>query len=238
MGQEIIRIDLKGVNCYLGKSEEGFVLFDTGGHLTLDKEYSDRYELLKEELIKAGCTVGKLKAIILTHGDFDHTGNAAKLRNEYGTMVAMHEKDIVLVHNINLDYLMRTYHYRSLIYKLIFAVMRKPIKRLTEKVLRDFESFLPDRLLQEGDDLSEYGFDAKIIHLPGHTEGSIGILTKDGQLIGGDIFTNRKVPAPAPNAYSFKQMYASINKLRKLHPSTIYPGHGEPFKTGNLKGFA
>lgn len=94
MEQEIIRIDLRGVNCYLIKTGEGFLLVDTGGHLTLDKEYSDRYTELKAALAKEGCREGSLRAVILTHGDSDHSANVVKIKNDYHTLIAMHEKDL------------------------------------------------------------------------------------------------------------------------------------------------
>jgi hydroxyacylglutathione hydrolase len=31
-----------------------------------------------------------LKAIVLTHGDFDHSGNASYLGKKFGTKMAMH----------------------------------------------------------------------------------------------------------------------------------------------------
>lgn len=42
MKQEIIRIDLKGVNTYLLKSKNGYILVDAGGPLVLDKGTVDR----------------------------------------------------------------------------------------------------------------------------------------------------------------------------------------------------
>ena len=49
------------------------------------------------------------------------------------------------------------------------------------------ERFTPDLYIEDGDDLSEYGFDAIILYIPGHSKGSIGILTADGDLICGEI---------------------------------------------------
>lgn len=235
MKQEIIRIDLNGVNCYLIKSEDGFVLLDTGGQLTMDKEYTNRQEELTAQLEKAGCIPGTLKAIILTHGDIDHTANAAYIRDKYKTVIAMHEKDIDMVANITLDMMMNSFHYRSLILKIVFFLMKKPIEKLSAKTLRDFNKFTPDITLQEGDDLSKYGVAGKVIHLPGHTAGSIGVLTDKGELIAGDIFANRKKPGLAPNASDFNQLKHSAKKLKSLHVTTIYPGHGDPFEAKNLK---
>jgi len=44
------------------------------------------------------------------------------------------------------------------------------------------ERFKPDLYIDEGYDLSEYGLNAKFLHIPGHSKGSIGILTADGDL--------------------------------------------------------
>ena len=62
------------VNCYIVETDSGFVLIDTGA--------SNRRSQLEKELESAGCKPGDLKLIILTHGDFDHTGNAAYLRRQ------------------------------------------------------------------------------------------------------------------------------------------------------------
>lgn len=235
MKQEIIRIDLNGVNCYLGKSEAGYILFDTGGHLMMDKEYTDRREMLLSRLEEAGCKPGNLKAIVITHGDSDHVANAAYLRDRYRTVIAMHGDDIRLVDDLTLDKMMESFRFRSIIYKTVFLFMKKTMNRVNEKILKDYVSFKPDVLLKDGDDLTEYGFDAKVIHIPGHTSGSIGILTESRELISGDIFANAKKPAIAPNAFDFKQLKDSIKKLRGFNISKVYPGHGEPFEAKDFK---
>ncbi len=73
------------VNCYLLKNETRCLLIDTGGS-------NQRFELVKN-LESAGCRPGDLKLIVLTHGDFDHTGNAAYLRQKFGAKLAMHAGD-------------------------------------------------------------------------------------------------------------------------------------------------
>lgn len=234
MKQEVIRIDLDGVNCYLGKTEDGFILFDTGGHITLDKVYTNRLDKLRKALKEAGCVPGKLKVIILTHGDNDHVANVEVLREEYSCPVAMHKDDIRLVRDIDLEMAMESFRYRSIIYKIVFFIMKKTIQRITEKVLNDFTKFTPNLELKDGDSLKDFGFDATVVHLPGHTAGSIGIMMKEGDMIAGDILVNVKKPDMAPNAADFKQMKKSIQKLRGLNPTRIYPGHGEPFDAVEL----
>ena len=113
--------------------------------------------------------------------------------------------------------------------------MKNTIKRVSSKILADFKPFKPDILVDEGFSLVEYGFDAKVLHIPGHTEGSIGVLTATNDLIAGDTFTNFKKPDLAPNATNFKTLAKSVARLKTLDINTIYPGHGMPFRISDLK---
>ncbi|HEX3044484.1 MAG TPA: MBL fold metallo-hydrolase [Bacillota bacterium] len=235
MTQEIMEIDLKGVNCYLGKEGNSFILFDTGGHLTLDKTYTDRCKALRAELERLGCKPGNLKLIVLTHGDCDHVANAARIREEYQTKIAMHAGDLPLVENLTIEKMMRSFHYRSLVLNVVFQIMKRPIKKLSHKVLNDFQPFKPDILVNEGDSLVEWGLDAKVLHIPGHTEGSIGVLTGNGDLIAGDIFNNVKKPGIALNGDDFKMLAQSVDRLKAMNIHTVYPGHGLPFQMSDLK---
>ena len=81
MMHEIQTIPLK-VPCYLVKTSSGFFLIDTGD--------SSDCANLEKELGQAGVTPENLKLVLLTHGDFDHTGNAAFLQQKYGAKIAMH----------------------------------------------------------------------------------------------------------------------------------------------------
>lgn len=229
MNQEILRINLGGVNAYLGKQNGNFILFDTGGHMTTDKEFDGRRGTLKKELDRAGCTPDTLKLIVLTHGDNDHAANAKYISDTYHAKIAMHADDLDLVQNPTVDLMMRSFQYSSPALNLVFKIMKKQIRKINEKVLNDFEKFTPDILLKEGDSLSAFGFDAEILHVPGHTEGSVGILTSGGDLIAGDTFVNLKKPAPALNAVDFNGLHKSVEKLKARNIKTVYPGHGTPF---------
>ena len=91
MQQEIKTINLLlpyklgSVNCYLIETDTGYILIDTG--------CSNKRIDLEKELESTGCKPDNFKLIVLTHGDFDHTGNAAYLREKYGTKIAMHYDD-------------------------------------------------------------------------------------------------------------------------------------------------
>ncbi len=235
MNQEIIPINLGAVNCYLVKQGNSFILFDTGGYIILDKEINNRQEMLERELDKAGCNSENLKLIVLTHGDYDHSANAAYIREKYKTKIAMHKGDLNLVEKPNLEDVMKSFSYRSVFLKMLFCILKKKIESINIKILGHFRGFKPDIFLNDGETLHQYGLDAKIIHIPGHTPGSIAILTQNGQLIAGDIFANTQKPKASPNALDFPAMDKSIEVLGKLDIKTVYPGHGKPFKMDEYK---
>lgn len=86
---EIERIGLGFVNCYLVRVDGGFILIDTG--------MPNNREALETHLRNEGRAPGKLKLIILTHGDIDHSGNALYLKSRYDVPVAMHQGDAEMV---------------------------------------------------------------------------------------------------------------------------------------------
>lgn len=223
MDPEIITIPLK-VPCYLMKTQDGWVLIDTG-------DASDQVAL-KKELDRAGVSAENLRLIILTHGDFDHAGNAAFLQKKFGVRVAMHSDDWGMVEHSDMgwnrkakpDYLSFTARLVGLI-----APLFGPGK---------FEPFKPDLALDESTDLTQFGWDARIVYLPGHSKGSIGILIPDRILFCGDLIYNVFGKPGCPFINDFPDFNASIEKLTKLGIKTVYPGHGKPFQFSQfLKGY-
>lgn len=236
--QEVFRIDLNGVNCYLGKENGVFVLFDTGGHMILDKTFDNRCDVLLTQLKAHGCTPENLKLIVLTHGDNDHVANASALKNYFGAKTAIHKNDRKLVENPDIAMMMNTFKYRGLLFKLVFSIMKKQIYKLMIKTLEDYERFTPDIFLAGGDRLDEYGFNAQVLHLPGHTPGSIAVLTENGELIAGDLFAVNKSAGAKPEiamlAYDFDILKSSVDRVKSLGIKTVLPGHGNPFNITEL----
>jgi hydroxyacylglutathione hydrolase len=92
-----------------------------------------------------------------------------------------------------------------------------------------FSSFKPDILLVDAQELSQYGITAKVLHLPGHSKGSIGILTSDGDLFCGDLLMNMFKPDLHFLIDDYADFTTSIQKLKTENVKTVYPGHGKPF---------
>src|SRR6516162_3502655 len=78
------------VNCYL---------VEQGGQLTLiDAGLPGQWRELQHELRRIGRSLEDIRALLLTHGDTDHIGFAARLHREHGTPVYVHELDVPRAH--------------------------------------------------------------------------------------------------------------------------------------------
>jgi hydroxyacylglutathione hydrolase len=209
MPYDIITIGAIGVNCYLVKANDGYFLVDTGFPFTRGA--------LKKALGKAGCEPGNLKLVVITHGDYDHTGNAAFLQKKYGVKVAVHRNEAGAVERGDMSS-NRKMKLKTFI-KIVMAISK----------LLAFRPFKPDIYLETEPDLNEYGVNAKIIHIPGHTVGSVGVLTIDGDFFCGDLFNSTRRPRKNSLIDDEAEMDASIEKLKTLDIKKIYPGHGRPF---------
>ncbi len=224
MSQEIKTINLGAVNCYLVKTAKGFILIDTGGTTVFDGDLPAIRARLDKALEDAGCKQGNFMLVIITHGDPDHTGNGAYLKKKYGVKIAIHKDDAEMAEFGN----MRTRKINSVLVRIIMFFMGFTKAKL-KAMNAAFERFKPDILIDENFNLAEYGFDAKIILLPGHTNGSIGILTADGGLFCGDILGVMKKPSVTPLVENADCMKESIKKLGEMEIRTVYPGHGKSF---------
>jgi glyoxylase-like metal-dependent hydrolase (beta-lactamase superfamily II) len=94
------------------------------------------------------------------------------------------------------------------------------------------ERFSPDILLEDGFDLSPFGLNARVLSLPGHSRGSIGIMTNTGEFFCGDLFENVKGPMLNSLMDAPQVTRGSLERLRGLQITTVYPGHGAPFDWG------
>lgn len=202
-------LKMGSVNCYLIKTNNGFILIDSGAK-------NKRHELEKR-IIDAGCAVSDLKLIVLTHGDFDHTGNAAYLRRRFDAPIAMHPADAVM---LSAGDMFASRHQSNFLFRKLAPAMFG---------FGRSERCQPDILLQDGDDLSAYGLHAGIVSLPGHSLGSIAVLTEDGDLFCGDLLENIKNPAFNTIMDDGTAARASLEKLRTMNVNKVHPGHGEPF---------
>ncbi|NVM19183.1 MAG: MBL fold metallo-hydrolase [Candidatus Lokiarchaeota archaeon] len=206
-------IGLKSVNCYLLKQGDKYILIDSG---------LSRNRVEVEKMIEqSGCKQGDLKLILATHGDPDHAGNCAYIRNKYSSKIAMHYEDLGMVElgdftwNRNLNLLMK--------------ILGKVFIRLLGLRLKKEDRFKPDIILDDGQSLNEYGFNITVYNLPGHSKGSLGFLTSEGDFFCGDLLMNKKIPTRTNLIVDKETFERSIDRLKMLDINMVYPGHGNPF---------
>ena len=206
---EIKRIKGGTDNCYLVTDGGQAILVDTASGQNLDQ-------------VMAECDKYTLKLIVLTHVHFDHAENAAALSARYGVPVAIHRKDEELFDSFDKQPLKSS--------GLVGCV----VLGMSLKVLRNTTVARPDSLIyvEEGDDLNAYGFNAKVIELPGHTLGSIGLDVEGRHLLVGDALDNWIRPGTGHLFYDKEATRKSAEKIRALGDRTIYYGHGKPTPNG------
>jgi len=225
MPDPVTRISLGFVNAYLLAAKDGFVLVDTG--------MPRQWRGLEAALRGAGCAAGHLRLVVLTHADRDHTGNVGRLREDFGAPVAIHGADApVLETGVSPIRTGRSFSAR-LAMRLI-GMARRRARRRPPAALR------VDVIRTDGQRLDDWGLSAAVVHLPGHTRGSIGVLTDGGDLIAGDTCVNRRRPGPSPFVESFADYRDSITRMREMAKSVarVFPGHGSPFAGSGLGGLA
>ena len=81
-----------------------------------------------------------------------------------------------------------------------------------------FLPFTPTVELREGDSLAPWGVDARVLELPGHTAGSIGLDVEGHSLIVGDAMMNLFRPGPSCLCSDPAAQRDSIARIRSLGP--------------------
>lgn len=201
---KIHRIASGNVNCYIVADNDNAILIDTGR-----KKYREK--------ILEKCKEFHVNLIVLTHGHMDHCQNAAYLANALHIPIAMNKKDIDLIPDNRKQYLLA----KTLLGKIVLSVSLSSFEK------DSLEVFEPILYLKNGDDLSEYGIAAKIVELPGHTKGSIGIEIEDNLFVG-DALMNMFYPTVSMLYVDEQEMISSAKYISESGEKTIYFGHGKP----------
>lgn len=208
--EEIKRIRCGNVNCFLLTRGETAVLVDTA-------------RTTHRQTILDACKPYQVRLILLTHGHVDHVQNAAFLSRTFGCPIAMGEADAELIRDNNLQPLSA----RGVLGKLVLSAS---LKSFREDVI---EPFTPALFLHEGDSLEEFGFPAKVLSLPGHTKGSIGLDAGEAGVLVGDALMNMFYPTVSMLWHDQKDLLQSAAKLGALGPRLIHFGHGKSIRNRN-----
>ncbi|MFV0241962.1 MAG: MBL fold metallo-hydrolase [Lacrimispora sphenoides] len=202
---EVKRIRCGSVNTYLIEEHGRAVLVDTGRNGF-------------EEKVLAQCRKTKVELIVLTHGHADHVQNTAYLRKELGVPVALHKEDLSLIK----DNFKEPLRFQGMLGMAVAEVTEKSFER--DRI----PEFTPEIFIGEGDWLKDYGINARIMGLPGHTRGSIGIDLDEKAVIVGDALMNMFYPGLSLVYWNRAEMLKSADKISALGARKVYFGHGSP----------
>ena len=149
-----------------------------------------------------------VKYVLLTHGHFDHISGVNSAVNKTGASVCVHFLDSEMLRDGDKSFY--TEHYGGI---------QPEIKA--------------DILLNDGDEISLGETKLRVMHTPGHTNGSVCyIIEKDRLIFSGDtlfrLSAGRTDLAGISPFVAARQELASLKKLTMIPGDfTVYPGHGE-----------
>ncbi|MDG5467745.1 MBL fold metallo-hydrolase [Deltaproteobacteria bacterium IMCC39524] len=152
----------------------------------------------------------QVKQIVNTHGHFDHIGANQQVKDATGAVLMMHEADLPLLQN---------------------ARNHAQAYGLTVSPSPD-----PDKFLNEGDVFSVGEQSFSVFHVPGHSPGSLCLLS-DGHLFVGDVLFAGSIGRTDLPGGDFDALVEGVReKLFRLPAETIvHPGHGSDTTIGREK---
>lgn len=222
-------IQIANIVFYNYPGSKDFVLIDAG----MPKSANEIIEVAENRFGKGA----KPKAIILTHGHFDHVGAIIEL--------VKHWQVPVFAHKLEMPYLTGLENYPD------------PDPSVDNGLVAKMSPMFPNEAIDLGESVQELPSDGTVpymegfkwIHTPGHTRGHVSFYReRDGVLIAGDafvtvkqeslykVFTQEKEVNGPPKYLTpdWEAAFDSVKKLAALKPLIAVTGHGVPMKGKEL----
>ena len=214
---EISRVSDGRCNCYLVTKGKLNALIDT----SINREEKKLLENLNKMNIEA------LHCILLTHSHFDHAGNARILQERFGSLV--------FIHSSEMQYLKEGYTYLPkgtiLFTKILTSIIGGRITRLQRYRGCDCEKLFTEERLDGLPDI----FKIQILHIPGHTSGSVSFIIDNEIAVVGDSLINRKSHIFPPFADFPELLPDTWNKLLDTNCRLFLPSHGKEIERDLLE---
>jgi len=193
-----------------------FLLTNGIKNILIDTSVSRSWIKLQKQLDTLG--VNTIDYLILTHAHFDHAANAKQIKEKFNPMVFIQKEES--------SYLS---HGENILPNGTIGLTRLLVNLLGKRLIRRFkyEPCQPDLLIDSQYDLDNLGFNAYLLHTPGHTKGSISLIVDDEIAIVGDtMFGVFKWSVFPPYAEDKNLMINSWGKLLETKCKEFLPSHG------------
>ena len=149
-------------------------------------------------------------AILLTHGHFDHAGAAKTLVDEFDIKVYAHEAEE--------------------------DTLKDPQKNVSW-MINCKETYDADVFLKDEEEIKLAGFQIKVLHTPGHTEGGCCYYIPSEAVVftGDTLFAQSVGRTDCPGGsmsqivHSIQERLLTLNKPGNIETDImVYPGHNDP----------
>jgi glyoxylase-like metal-dependent hydrolase (beta-lactamase superfamily II) len=195
-----------------------YLLFEGERVVVIDAATPGRATAVWRYLASQGYPPEAVDEIWITHGDIDHMGSVAALKERSGARLVAHRADAPLVEG-RAD--------RELGSQPMASIFGRFFNWSIHHLLR-YQPTTVDRSLSDGDTLGDW----QVVHVPGHTAGSVSFYHPSrGVLLVGDAINHRNGRLGAPPflfSVDMAQAYASIEKIAALDFAVCCFGHGPP----------
>jgi hydroxyacylglutathione hydrolase len=193
-----------------------FLITGNGKNILIDTGPGRMWKKLRARLKKLDIKI--IDYLILTHSHYDHAGNAAKVKREFGAKVIINKEES--------EFLERGENILPQGTNLFTRLLVKTVSPFHISLL-NYEPCRPDILTDQYFDLNNFAINIFIIHTPGHSPGSQSVIVDNEIAIVGDtmfgIFPGSVFP---PFAEDEKEMINSWRKLLQTDCSQFLPSHG------------
>jgi hydroxyacylglutathione hydrolase len=202
------------VSCILGGRSKVFLVSGNGKIILTDTGAPACRDKLLNNLNKNN--IKNIDYLILTHSHYDHAGNAAMLRKEFGTKVIINKNEVSFLEKGE-----------NIVPQGTIILTRMLVKTLGQVYLSraKYEPCIPDIITDEYFNLNNIGINGYLIHTPGHSPGSQSVIIDDEIALVGDamfgIFPGSVFPPFADNTADLIKSWAKLldTKCNEFHPS-------------------
>lgn len=216
------------VNVYLIEDDDGVTVVDAGLPIM--------WSMLGDALEQIGRPPQDVRALVLTHGHFDHVGFARRMHQEWSVPVLVHPEDERLAAH--------PYRYtpqrNRLLYPLLHPRSLPVIGAMAAAGALNVRGIRQTQALR-ADEAAAVPGRPQVIHTPGHTDGHVvldlpdrGAVLSADALVTLDPYTGIRGPQIVASAATKDtgQAMASLQAIAATGARSVLPGHGAPWNQG------